>query len=67
MTPLKYRVTRTVGKNDPLNWLGREVAEGETFDAFIGCTYGSCNEAVEVVLDNNGAFFGFPLDAVEKL
>lgn len=67
MSPVKYRVTRDVSKDEKYNWLGRAVTEGETFDAFTGCTYGSCNEEVEVALDDNGAFFGFPLDAVEQL
>lgn len=64
----RYRVTRTVAKDEPGNYADREVAEGEVFAEFGGCSYGSCDVDNGVVLENErGAFFEFPRDAVEQV
>lgn len=67
VTTTHYRVTRDVEKHDPRNWIGRFVAKGETFDEYIGCTYGSCDTQNCVQLNNPlyDSFFDFPSDAVE--
>lgn len=67
MTPRQYRVTRDVPKDEPYNWAHRDVKAGEIFEAFTGPTYGSCDEEHGIVLTGEqGAFFEFPLDAVES-
>lgn len=60
-----YLVVRDVPASDPHNFLGRDVAAGETFEEFDGCTYGCIDWANGVALTSpSGSFFEFPRDAV---
>lgn len=66
----RVRVTRDVTEGDLHNYLGRDVAEGETFYQFAGATYGCVNTQYGIALSEEpgkNPFFEFPLDAVEEL
>ena len=62
------RVTRDVGINDPHNYSGRDVKQGETFYVFRLHTYG-CIDTYNGIALSEGydqyPFFEFPLDAIE--
>lgn len=63
-------VTRFVAKDDPGNFVYRDVQPGEQFYVFRGNTYGCVNGAQGIALSEKGAFqgpfFQFPLDAIQE-
>lgn len=66
---VSYKVTRDVAKGDPRNWIGRDVAKGEVFSEYDGCTYASCDtvNCVQLLNPLYDSFFDFPDDAVERV
>lgn len=63
------RVTRDVSINDPHNYAGRDVAEGETFYIFRLTTYGCVDNINGIALSvefDKYPFFEFPVDAIEE-
>lgn len=65
---MKVTVTRDVGSEDPHNFAGRDVGEGETLYRYKGATYGCIDTLNGVALSESGPyetpFFEFPRDAV---
>lgn len=64
----KLVVTRHVRIDDPYNFSGRDVAEGEVLYRFMKATYGCIDYegGIPATWDENGdyPFFEFPRDAV---
>lgn len=62
------RVTRFVAKNEPHNFLRRDVNEGEVLFRFDGTTYGCISWGGIAVSEVRGEnpFYEFPADAIEE-
>jgi hypothetical protein len=64
-----YRVTRDVSRDEPHNYLGRDVVKGEVFYRAAHPAYGCIDTDNGLALtekpDGDYPFFEFPLNAVE--
>lgn len=63
------RVTRDVGIDEPFNWLGRAVKEGEILYKFTGGQYYVTHPRPVIIVSEHGSkvypYCDFPADAVE--